>query len=379
MSSARRQRGGGVGGGTRLRVALGARSYSIQIGSGNLARAGAEIARCTKATRVAIVSVPEVGRRYAGILAKSLRSEGVKVHRVYVPDGDRAKNLREAAKLYTAFLEKGLDRSSALIALGGGVVGDLTGFVAATYLRGIPFVQVPTTLLSMVDASVGGKVGVNLPEGKNLVGAFYQPKLVWIDTATLASLPARQRVSGMAEVIKHAAIWDKKMFSRLESVAEAMLELDPAVLESVIRRNCEIKAEVVARDEREAGLRMLLNFGHTLGHAAETLSGYRKILHGEAVGMGMVYAAGRSEDLGLAPAGTRQRLEDLVRRVGLPTAMPRFPRRAYLAALRVDKKRVDARIRFVALRAIGRAELVPLTPAEIFPPRRGGKTASTRV
>ena len=363
--------------GKPLRVELGERSYPIHIGTGTLAQAGAEIARRTQASRVAIVTVAEVGRRYAAALSKGLRSEGIKVHRFDVPDGDRTKNLREAARLYSAFLDKGLDRSSAAIALGGGVVGDLTGFVAATYLRGISFVQVPTTLLSMVDASVGGKVGVNLPEGKNLVGAFYQPKLVWIDAATLRTLPERQRVAGMGEVIKHAAIWDEGLFSDLESTAEAILALDPEQIEPLIRRNCAIKAEVVARDERESGVRMLLNFGHTMGHAVETLGRYRKILHGEAVGIGMVYAAQRSEDLGLAPAGTRQRLEALVSRVGLPTLMPGFPRRAYLSALRVDKKKTDARIRFVALRAIGRAEIVPLTPGEIFPPRRG-RTATTK-
>ena len=258
-------------------------------------------------------------------------------------------------------------------------MGDLAGFAAASYLRGIAFVQVPTTLLSMADASVGGKVGVNLPEGKNLVGAFHQPKLVWIDTATLQSLPQRQRASGMAEVIKHAAIWDKKLFSDLESVAEDLMALDPGILESVIERNCAIKAEVVSRDEREGGLRMLLNFGHTMAHAVEKLGRYGKILHGEAVSMGMVFAAQRSEDLGLTPAGTRQRLEALVSRVGLPTLIPGFPRRAYLSALRVDKKRIDARIRFVALRGIGRAEIVPLTPAEIFPPRRGRAASPKRV
>jgi 3-dehydroquinate synthase len=361
--------------GTQLEVDLGERSYAIHIGTGNLARAGAEIARRTKATRVAIVSVPDVGRRYAGVLARSLRSEGVTVHRIDVPDGDRTKNLREAGRLYTAFLDRGLDRSSAAIALGGGVVGDLTGFAAATYLRGISFVQVPTTLLSMVDASVGGKVGVNLPQGKNLVGAFYQPKLVWIDTATLRTLPERERAAGMAEIIKAAAIWDEPLFRDLESGAESVMALDPEKLMPVIERSCAIKAEVVARDERETGLRMLLNFGHTLAHAVETLGRYRKILHGEAVGMGMVYAAQRSEDLGLAATGTRDRLESLISRVGLPTRIPEFPRRAYLTALRVDKKKIDSRIQFVALRAIGRAEIVPLTPAEIFPPRRG-RTAS---
>jgi 3-dehydroquinate synthase len=317
---------------------------------------------------VAIVTVPEVGRRYAPRLTRSLRAAGLRVHRIDVPDGDATKNLRQLARLYDAFLEAGLDRSSAVVALGGGMVGDLAGFAAASYLRGIPFVQVPTTLLAMVDASVGGKVAVNLPQGKNLVGAFHQPRLVWVDLATLETLPARERAAGMAEIIKAGAIRDAALFRRLEDDVEAALALEPAALLPVVEAACAMKAEVVRRDEREGGLRMLLNFGHTLAHAVEKLSGYRRWLHGEAVGMGMVYAARRGESLGWTPARTRQRLEDLVHRAGLPTELPHFDRRAYLEALRVDKKKQDARIRFVVLRRVGRAETRPLRPEEIFPP-----------
>ena len=366
------------GGGSRrvVQVELGERSYSIQIGVNSLSRIGSEVARATKASRVAMVTVPEVGRRYAAPLARSLREAGIRCHRIEVPDGDRAKNLRQLARLYDAFLECGLDRSSAVLALGGGVVGDLAGFAAASYLRGIPFVQVPTTLLAMADASVGGKVGVNLARGKNLVGAFHQPRLVWIDIATLESLPRRQRAAGMAEVIKTAAIRDAGLFAALEENLEAVLDLAPEALLPLLARVCEIKAEVVSRDEREGGLRMLLNFGHTLAHAVEALTRFRGVLHGEAVAMGMVHAARRSEELDLAPPGTRERLERLLRRAGLPTQAPDFSRKAYLSALRVDKKRREKRIRFVALRRLGRAETIPLTPAEILGPAhrfRAGK------
>jgi shikimate kinase/3-dehydroquinate synthase len=351
----------------KIRVDLGDRSYPIQIGSGTLDEAGPAIAKATGASQVVIVTVPEVGKRYAARLTRSLKSAGLKVHRVVVPDGDSTKNLRELARLYDAFLEFGLDRSSAVVALGGGVVGDLAGFAAASYLRGIGFVQVPTTILSMVDASIGGKTAVNLKQGKNLVGAFYQPSLVWIDIATLHSLPARQRAAGMAEVIKAGAIWDARLFSKLEKEMTAALSLDPVALVPILQRACAIKAQVVSQDEREAGVRMLLNFGHTLAHAVEKKLGYRKVLHGEAVAMGMVFAAKRSEELGFAPDGTRERLENLINLAGLPIALPSFPRRAYLSGLQVDKKKTDKHIRFVVLHKIGKADTVPLTPEEIYP------------
>lgn len=352
----------------RLRVVLGERSYPIHIGAGDLDRVGAEILKRTRANRIALVTVPRVGRRYAAAVLRSLRAAGVPVSRIEVPDGDATKNLRQLGRLYDAFLDKGLDRKSALVALGGGMVGDLTGFAAATYLRGIPFVQIPTTLLAMVDASIGGKTAVNLPQGKNLVGAFHQPSLVWIDTETLRSLPARQRAAGMAEVVKAAAIWDARFFARLERDCERLMALDPGVLIPTVERACRIKAEVVARDEREeSGLRALLNFGHTLAHAIEKQMGYRRILHGEAVAIGMVHAARRSEALALAPAGTAVRLERLLRRLDLPTEIPRYDRRTQLAAMKVDKKKEGRKIHYVVLRRIGQAETVELSPAEILP------------
>ena len=361
-----------------VQVALGERSYPIVLGWEILDAAGEAVARVSKATRAALVTVPSVGRRYGARLARSLRAAGLRVHRCEVPDGDATKNLRQVARLYDALLDAGLDRASLVIALGGGRVGDLAGFVAATYLRGVSFVQVPTTLLAMVDSSIGGKVGVNLARGKNLVGAFHQPRLVWADVATLRTLPRRQRAAGLAEVVKTGAIWDAPFFERLEAWGSRLLDVDPEVLLPVLERACAIKAEVVGLDEREAGLRMLLNFGHTLAHALETLKGYRGLLHGEAVAIGMAFAARRSETLGLAPAGTAERLEALLAALGLPTRPPDFPRRAYLAALAVDKKRRDAHIHFVVLRGIGRAETLPLPAAEILPPaRRRGRARPT--
>jgi 3-dehydroquinate synthase len=217
----------------------------------------------------------------------------------------------------------------------------------------------------MVDASVGGKTGVNLPQGKNLVGAFHQPRLVAADVATLKSLPPRELSAGFAEIVKHAAIWDARLFQQLEREAEDLMQLDPRRMIRVVERNVRIKAEVVSRDEREGGLRMLLNFGHTLAHAVEALQRYRKLLHGEAVAIGMVYAARRSEDLGFAPSGSADRIEALCRRFDLPTEVPAHPRSAYLQALRVDKKKRDAHIHFVVLEEIGRARTVPLEPSEV--------------
>lgn len=352
-----------------MRVLLGDRSYPIKIGYETLSQAGPAIAEATGSTRAVIISVESVAKRYAPTLERALRAVGIRVKRLLVPDGDRSKNLRQAAKLYDALLDFDADRSTAVIALGGGAVGDLAGFVAATYLRGVPFVQVPTTLLAMTDASVGGKVGVNLKQGKNLVGAFYQPSLVWMDIATLRSLPPRQRGAGLAEMIKHGAIWEEELFRRFEEDLVPMLRFEPETTIELLARSCAVKAEIVGRDEHESGVRRLLNFGHTLAHAIEALAGYRGLFHGEAVAVGMGFAARRSEALDLAPAGTAERLIALLARAGLPVEIPDYPRRAYLQALQVDKKRKDRHIHFVALREIGRAEAIPLTPSEILPRR----------
>ena len=365
-------------------VELGERSYPVEIGAGTLAGLGERVAQATGAKRAVVITVPPVGRRYAGRVLRSLRSAGLRASRIDVPDGEASKSLRQVERIYHELLRAGADRRSVLVALGGGVVGDLTGFAAATYLRGIPFVQVPTTLLAMVDSSVGGKTGVDLREGENLVGAFHQPRLVAIDVETLRTLPARERAAGLAEVVKKAAIWDAELFAALERDAEALLALEEAALVPALTRAVEIKAEVVRRDERESGPRMLLNFGHTLAHAIEALAGYRGPLHGEAVAIGMVYAAERSEALGYAPLGTAARLEKLCRRLGLPTEPPGYPRSAYLTALRVDKKKQNSRIHYVVLEGVGSARTVPLLPSEVAaalpvrPPRSRGSVRAAR-
>lgn len=348
-------------------VALADRSYSIELGHDWLETIGTRIGALLGAEKVAVVSVAPVARRYAPRLVRGLAQAGVRAGRIVVPDGDASKNLRELGRLYERFLDQGLDRHAAVVALGGGVVGDLAGFAAASFLRGISFVQVPTTVLAMVDASIGGKTGINLARGKNLVGAFHQPRGVFIDTATLASLPRRQRAAGVAELVKAAAIWDAGLFEWLEQHIESFLDLEPEILLHGLERACAIKAEVVARDEREGGLRRLLNFGHTLGHAIEKHARYRGILHGEAVSIGMVFAAERSEALGFSPAGTARRLASLLERAGLPTSVPDRPRKAYLAAIGVDKKRQGAGIHFVVLKGIGQAGTVSLRPEEILP------------
>ncbi len=359
-----------------LKVDLGDRSYPIEIGVGTLAGAGPAIQQCAPSSRAFVITVPPVSRRYGGILQRSLRGAGYRVQRIAVPDGDATKNPRQLAKLWDELIRFGADRTTPIVALGGGMVGDLAGFVAASFLRGVPFVQIPTTILAMVDASIGGKVAVNLPQGKNLVGAFYQPRLVWIDIATLKSLPPRQRAAGLAEVVKAGAIWDRKLFERLERDAEGLMDLDSKVLIPAVERACGIKAEIVSRDEREAGLRQILNFGHTLAHAIEKLGRYRGLLHGEAVAIGMRVAARRSEELGLSPPGTAERIGNLTARMGLPSELPKHPRSAYLKALSVDKKMENRRISFVALRGIGKAETVPLTPREVLPAvtRQGDST-----
>jgi 3-dehydroquinate synthase len=349
-----------------LRVELGDRSYTIRIGADTLDAAGDAIAKVAPSSRAVIVTVPGVGRRYGPKLQRSLERSGYRVRRIAVPDGDRSKNPKQLAALWDAFIEFGADRNTPVIALGGGMVGDLAGFAAASYLRGVPFIQVPTTILAMADASVGGKVAVNVPQGKNLVGAFYQPRLVWMDVATLRSLPPRQRSAGLAEVVKHGAIRDKRYFTRLERNPAALLDLEPEVLIPVLHRSCQIKAEVVSQDEEERGLRKLLNFGHTLGHAVEKLGGYGGLMHGEAVSIGMRFAAERSESLGCAPAGSADRVGALCAELALPTQLPDHPRKAYLEALRVDKKMSDSRIDFVVLRGIGQAETVSLSPREIL-------------
>ena len=371
MAAKKKAASGRLTGKGRARVSvpvdLAERSYSVDLGQDWLETIGRRAAERLDAERVALVTVPTVARRYAPILTRGLEAKGVKVKRIVVPDGDASKNLTQLGELWDGFLDHGLDRNSAVVTLGGGVAGDLGGFAAATFLRGIPFVQVPTTVLAMVDASIGGKTGINLKQGKNLAGAFHQPRGVYIDIATLRSLPRRERAAGAAELIKAAVIWDADFFDWLEPRIEAFLELDAKVVFPALERACAIKAEVVARDEREGGLRRLLNFGHTLAHAIEKHARYRGILHGEAVAIGMAFAAERSEAMGFAPAGTAERLISLLERAGLPTRAPNRPRSAYLSAIAVDKKKQGGNIHFVVLDRIGSGSTAALPPRDILP------------
>jgi 3-dehydroquinate synthase len=337
-----------------LEVGLGARAYSIHIGRGVLPRAG-ELMPANSGRRAVIVSNAVVAAHHLAPLRTSLRDRGMHVDVVLLPDGEAHKNLATLDDLLTRLLELGVDRSTTLVALGGGVIGDIAGFAAAVYQRGIPFVQVPTTLLAQVDSSVGGKTGVNHPLGKNMIGAFWQPRVVLIDTECLSTLPDRELRAGIAEVIKHGAIRDVEFFAWLEANIAALLAKDATALTHAIHRSCAIKADVVARDERETGERALLNFGHTFGHAIEAAQGYGVWLHGEAVAAGMVCAARLSERLcGLDPGATR-RLANLIAAGGLPTAPPKIAPDRWIDLMRRDKKVEQGVMRFVLLERVGHA------------------------
>jgi 3-dehydroquinate synthase len=357
-----------VRGVTTVQVLLDDRSYPIQIRPGSLREVGPALQSEFDSLRIVIVTSPRVAKAHLATVSSGLESLKLPFDCLTVPDGERAKTLRTASRLYDRLLELGCDRRTVLVGLGGGAVGDLTGFVASTFLRGVPLVQIPTTLLSQIDASVGGKTAVNHPRGKNLIGTFYQPRLVLIDPDVLATLRKRELRCGMAELIKGAAIWDAAFFGWLEENIDSMMRLETDPLTEAIARACSIKAEVVGLDEREAGLRALLNFGHTLAHAVENVVGYRKVLHGEAVSMGMVFASRMSEARGLVAEGVADRIAALLGRVGLPTEPPDWSRdrEAYLRALSVDKKVRGEKVAFVVLREIGRAELLRLSPDEIL-------------
>jgi 3-dehydroquinate synthase len=338
-----------------VRVALGDRSYEILIGAGLLDAAGTW-AGLPRARAALIVTNDTVGPLYAGRLAAQLQAHYALVHVTSLPDGEVHKDWATLNGIFDTLLEQGSDRRTVLFALGGGVVGDMTGFAAACYMRGVPFVQVPTTLLAQVDSSVGGKTAINHPLGKNMIGAFYQPMRVVCDLDTLDTLSPREVSAGLAEVIKYGPIADAAFLDWIEKNIAALVARDRAALAHAVRRSCEIKAEVVGADEREGGLRAILNFGHTFGHAIEAGLGYGEWLHGEAVGCGMVMAADLSARLGLVPAGFAERLQRLVARAGLPVCSPRTLDAArMLELMRVDKKAEGGEIRFVVIEAPGRA------------------------
>ncbi|QYF94770.1 bifunctional shikimate kinase/3-dehydroquinate synthase AroKB [Massilia sp. PAMC28688] len=335
-----------------LNVDLGERSYPIAIGRGILAD-GAQLLQHVGGSRAAIVTNTTVAPLYLERVAAPLREAGRAVVEVVLPDGEEHKNWSSLMQIFDALLANKCDRKTTLVALGGGVVGDLTGFAAASYMRGVPFVQIPTTLLSQVDSSVGGKTGLNHPLGKNMIGAFYQPRAVLADTDTLATLPARELSAGLAEVIKHGAIIDAAFFEWIEQNIARLMARDPAALAHAIARSCEIKADVVRQDEREGGLRAILNFGHTFGHAIEAGMGYGAWLHGEAVGCGMVMAADLSQRAGLIDAASVARVKALVAAAGLPTAAPDLGTARWLELMEVDKKNEGGAIKFILLKPLG--------------------------
>jgi 3-dehydroquinate synthase len=338
----------------RVRVDFGERSYDIVIGGGLLAQAAEWLQSVKLGKRGVIITDTNVVQHYGESLRETLQAAGFTVGMLDVPAGEASKSLRQANRLFEKLPSLGLDRQSFVIALGGGVVGDLAGFVAASYLRGIALVQIPTTLLAQMDSSVGGKVGVNLPQGKNLVGAFYQPRLVLADIGTLATLPERELRAGFAEVIKHGAIADAEFFAWLEREHERVLKCNADAVVHAVRRCCEIKAAVVSQDERESGLRAILNFGHTLGHAMEALTEYVGLLHGEAISMGMCCAARLSVKRAGLSEDEAKRLCGLIAASGLPTRLGEtFKLEELLQSARLDKKARNGKLRFVLLKRLG--------------------------
>lgn len=334
-------------------------AYPIWIGPGALDRLPGLFRRRVSASSLWLVTDTRVRRHHGARVEDLLRETGLRVGRTVLPSGEGAKSVERLADIWRAAARGGVDRRAVFVALGGGVIGDMTGFAAASMLRGTAFVQVPTTLLSMVDASVGGKTGINIPEGKNLVGAFFQPRAVVMDLDLLSTLPRRQVRSGWAEIIKTAAIRDARLLSRIERDAGPLLAGEPGPLGDVIAACVRIKARVVEEDEKESGLRMILNFGHTLAHGIEAAEGYGGLLHGEAVSVGMVFAARLGESLGVTRPGVADRLESLLRRFGLPVALRRdVPSRILLSAMERDKKRGPRGLRWVLLDDIGRPRVV---------------------
>jgi 3-dehydroquinate synthase len=348
-------------------VDLGERSYAVHVGRGGIETLGSRLrALGGIASRVALVTNPTVHRLYGTRVRASLADAGFTVTTIDVPDGEEHKNLAWLAFVYERLIEARIERASALVALGGGVIGDLTGFAAATYLRGVSFVQVPTTLVAQIDAAIGGKTAVNLAAGKNLIGAFHQPRLVVADTAALDSLPDREYVAGLAEVVKTAAILSEDLFELLAADPARLLAREPDLVDEVVRECVRLKALVVAADEAESDYRAILNFGHTLGHAIEALTEYRGVLHGEAVAIGMAFGIDISVRRGWLPAADGARIRALIERLGLPTAIPDGLAPAALAlAVEADKKRSEGKVRFVCLEALGRTRFEMLTTDDL--------------
>ncbi|MGP0628745.1 3-dehydroquinate synthase [Nitrospina sp. 32_T5] len=345
-----------------LRIDLADRSYEILIGQNLFGTFSGRVPSLAGLRRAVIVTHPSIRALYGPALEAGLKQAGIENRIVEIPQGEAHKTLASAGVVYDHLMQHAYDRNTLMVALGGGVIGDLTGFVAATYQRGVPFLQVPTTLLSQVDSSVGGKTAVNHPLGKNMIGAFYQPRAVIIDLNTLKTLPSDEFRAGMAEIIKYGVIEDPDLFKYLEDNVDAIQSQDPQALTHIIETSCAIKARVVEKDERESNYRMVLNYGHTIGHAVEALTEYTQYKHGEAVAIGMVIAAHLSHQMGYCDAATVERITKLIDRYGLPTALPEFPARAYIESMYRDKKAREKKIRFILVRSLGQVEIVDAVP-----------------
>jgi len=342
-----------------IRVDLAERSYDIEIGAGNLADTGRFLKNRGKVSHAILFTDQNVQEPHAVAVAESLVGESIEVAIVAVVPGEKSKSVEVAAGLWEGMLELGADRQTVVVAIGGGVVGDLAGFIAATFARGVRFLQIPTSLLAQVDSSVGGKVGINLSQAKNMVGAFLQPLGVLIDTATLGTLPNREYVSGLAEVLKYGVILDAEFLADLEANAAKLVARDPETLIRAIARSCRLKADVVEKDEREeTGLRAVLNYGHTFAHAFEALTGYGELLHGEAVSIGMMCAARLAQRLGRVDAAFVARQKALTEALGLPIKTPKLDREKILATMMHDKKVEHGKLRFILPTRMGHVELV---------------------
>src|SRR6266850_6185041 len=351
---------------TDIPVNLGSRAYRILVAIGALGTVGAELAKLRVGRKAVLITDPAIDRLHGEPVARSLSGAGFDLIRLSVPEGEQAKVLETARELWDRLLGEGCDRSSTVVALGGGAVGDLAGFVAATYMRGMNFVQVPTTLLAQVDASIGGKTAIDHPRAKNLIGAFYQPRLVLADTAALLTLPERELRSGLAEVIKHGVVLDAAYFDEVERDAAALIRRDPVTLERIVAGSCRLKGSVVERDEQEAELRHVLNYGHTIGHAIEAVTGYKRFAHGEAVSLGMVAEAGVAERLGLAATETRARQVRLLETMGLPVREVGEAPERVIEAMARDKKGKEGRVPFVLAPEIGRFRIVFDVPKPVI-------------
>ncbi len=346
-------------------VHLGDRSYNIHIGAEILGQLGGLCATAGLKGKCLVITDENVAEHYLQTALESLDQVGLKASAVTLPAGEQTKCGDQVFALYSKCIEAGLDRHSFVVALGGGVIGDLAGYVAATFLRGIPFVQVPTSLLSMVDSSVGGKTGINLPEGKNLVGAFYQPQLVLADLKTLETLPEREYRAGLAEVVKYGIIYDAPFFQLLEDNIDELQTLDnDELLAKVVGRCCEVKADVVSKDEREGGLRAILNFGHTAGHALENVAGYGEYVHGEAVSIGSIFAARASIEFSGLSQPECDRIEQIFQDLKLPVNAPGYNWSNLRVALSVDKKTVGGMPKFVLVSEIGKSSIGNEIPEE---------------